>query len=115
MDAVKKLRRRNSTQLEPTTPEIRKCQYCKGQFEVNPQFPHKQFCKESHRKLFWKYGSQSVGKLAERIERDMRKLIATEQRAVLCEMVRLRARLDALEHAAEVEREITNNAGGAAA
>ena len=118
MDAKKQSSGRSNGKAESTPLEIRKCRYCKAKFEVNPQFPHKQFCKETHRKLYWRYGSQSIGKVAERIERDMRKLIASELAAV-------HARLDALEAkdglrgavdaARRFSRDVLNAGGGAGA
>jgi len=70
--------------------ETRRCRYCKAVFEVDPKFVHKQFCKESHRKLYWKYGAWSVGKIAERTLRDAQKLMEAE-------IAPLRARVEALE------------------
>ena len=61
--------------------------------------------------MFWKYGSQSIGKVAERIERDLRKLIAAE-------VAPLRARLDALDSRLEDYARtawVTRTGGGAAA
>ena len=94
VDAKKQSRGRSNGKPEPTPLEIRQCRYCKGKFEVDPQFPHKQFCKESHRKLYWKYGSQSIGKVAERIERDMRKLIAAELAGLRADIAALRLDLE---------------------
>ena len=93
MDAVNTLRRRKDPTPESSGPEIRACRYCKTKFEVNPRFPHKEFCRESHRKLYWKYGAHSVGKVAQRIERDMRKLIKAEVDAAV---LLLQSRIDAV-------------------
>lgn len=105
MDEAKTVRGRSKGKPESTTPKLRECRYCKGKFEVNPAFHWKEFCNDTHRKLFWRYGSQSIGKLAERIERDMRKLIAAE-------LAPLRARLDALETPLEwANRELAKRGG----
>lgn len=75
VDVKSAVRGRGTAKREPSTLEIRQCRYCKGKFEVDPKFPHKMFCCESHRKLYWRYGSQSIGKVAQRIERDMHKMV----------------------------------------
>lgn len=93
VDAVNRLRRRKEPTPESSGPEIRSCRYCKAKFEVNPRFPHKEFCREAHRKLYWKYGAHSVGKVAQRIERDMRKLIKSEVDAAF---LLLQSRIDAV-------------------
>ena len=105
VDAKQQSRGRNVNGAVSATPEIRSCRYCKAKFEVDPRFPHKEFCKETHRKLYWRYGSQSITKCAERIERDMRKLIEAEVKL-------LRLRMDAL--AERIARMDAQRGGGAA-
>jgi hypothetical protein len=68
------------------TPQSCKCRYCKAVFDFDPLHPNKQFCKEAHQKLFWRYGSLSIGKLAERMQRQNQKLIAAEMQAMRAEM-----------------------------
>ena len=58
-----------------------RCKYCKALFRPLPNNAKKQtFCCESHRKMHWKYGAMSIGKLASRIERNMKKYIESEMR-----------------------------------
>jgi hypothetical protein len=82
----KHVRGRSKPTSRPTTPEIRLCRYCKAKFDIDPAFHWKEFCCDSHRKLFWRYGSQSVGKLAERMERNVRKAVGAEV-AALCKRI----------------------------
>lgn len=72
-----------------------KCRYCKAIFDIDPRHPNKEFCKEGHRKLFWRYGQHSVTKLAERMQRENKKLIASELKAARREL-----KLDAAENRA---------------
>lgn len=75
-------------------PETKQCPYCKGRFQVDQKHPNKKFCSQSHQKLYWAYGSVSIGKVAKRIERDFRKLVEKETKALRVELAALRARLD---------------------
>lgn len=102
MDGNSARRGRQQGQTEPTPREIRQCRYCKGKFEVDSKHPNKEFCSDSHRKLHWRYGSLSIGKVAARVERDVRKFVEKEMRPLLAEIARLRARLDALEHGTDI-------------
>jgi hypothetical protein len=63
------------------------CGYCKAILVIDPKFPHKKFCNDTHRKLFWKYGSMSVGKVAERMMRDVRKMVSAEIKAELAPLL----------------------------
>ena len=97
MDAVKNLRGRNGATTPAGIPKRAKlptCGYCRAVLIVDPKFPHKKFCNDTHRKLFHRYGSLSIGKIAERTIRDARKMIEAE-------VAPLRARVEALERAAE--------------
>lgn len=87
---------RSNGKQEHTPRQIRQCRYCKAKFEVDPRYGWKEFCKESHRKLYWKYGSLSIGKVAERVQRDVLK-------AVHAEVEPLRARVAELERLVKPE------------
>lgn len=95
----------------------RKCRYCKGLFI--PFQKSQLFCTESHRKLYWKYGTIPFEKLARRLglrfENEVEPLrarvaelerLVTEARA---ESSRALYQVGQLEEAARVAREIAND------
>jgi hypothetical protein len=78
-------RRGKSKQSYPA----RKCKYCRGLFI--PFQKHQEFCVDTHRKLYWKYGTIPFEKLSRRLELKIES-----------ELAPLRARVDALEHGADI-------------
>ena len=100
MDAVNTLRGRGAGSASSSTaktPETRLCGYCKGKFGVDPKFPHKKFCSDTHRKLAHRYGALSIGKIAERTMRDARKMLEAELMPLRDQLQKISDRLDALE------------------
>lgn len=100
MDAVKNLRGRSGTTVPvdgSKSPITRTCGYCKGKFDVDPKFPHKKFCSDTHRKLAHRYGALSIGKIAERTMRDARKMLEAELMPLRDQLQKISDRLDALE------------------
>lgn len=94
VDGMKERHGRHDGKRESSLVEIRNCRYCKAKFELDPRHPNKEFCKEGHRKLYWRYGSLSVTKVAERMQRETAKMLMRE-------LTPLRARV------AELERLVT--------
>ena len=82
VDGVKQHKGRQQGDLGHGTPQTRFCRYCKAKFDVDPKHPNKEFCLETHRKLFWRYGQHSVEKVARRMERSLRKWMDVELKKI---------------------------------
>lgn len=130
-------KRQNGTgraELPDSTPERKRCKFCKGLFPPNPNQARHDFCRDECRKNFHKYGAlplvklrqdfaKRVDALGSRLDRDMLRL--REQASILegalkttgALMRELNHRIDALEAADVMQRAVERvlRGGGAAA